>query len=106
LASSEEDRKKFKILSANDVRIGGIIIGTTRTWVVSKKSFPKDKANRLAATARDIRDHIFYGTIHLRLMTWNMVLTDLQAVTASHLRFQKSSKAGIPLGAGPCVDEV
>jgi len=105
LAGSEEDRKKYKITSADDVRIGGIIIGTSRTLVTNHQGIEKAKAIRLATSAFEIRERTLYRPSSLKLLTWNMVLSSLQAVTISHTMFKRPRKISIPLNAGPEVDE-
>jgi hypothetical protein len=103
IAGSEEDRKKFKIMSVNDVRIGGIIIGTSRNLVTISKGVSKDKSITLAASARDIRDRTLYRSANLKVMTWDMVIERLQQITASHSRYKKPRRVSITLGAGPDV---
>jgi hypothetical protein len=102
LAGSTEDRR---ILRADDVLIGGIIIGSSRTFVTEHRSVCKAKAIRLAAKALDIRERTLYRPINLRVLTWNMVIDSLKDVTASHMLRRPRKKVSIPLDVGPEFDE-
>jgi hypothetical protein len=105
LAGSEEDRRKSHILSKDDVLIGGIIIGSTQNFVDNRKLIPNDKANMLATSALEIRKRVLYKSECIGVKTWTMVLDSLREITASHTKFPESHDVGIPLDAGPAVDE-
>jgi len=101
VAGSEEDRKKFKIISANDVRIGGIVIGRSQNLVSSQKKVSEGKAKSLAGSARDIRERTLYSQTGLRIMTWDMIIERLRLITVSHRKFKEHRKITIPFNVGP-----
>jgi len=104
IAGSEEDRRKFGVLSADDVRLGGIIIGSSRSFVATSKDLTPDKVQRLAVAARDIRERTLYRYSGIRLLTWDGVLDNLRTITASHVKFEEVEATRIPLNEGPIVD--
>lgn len=101
LAESGEDRRKFQILSPDDVLLGGIIIGTSRTFVKKSDVVADDKAQMLAAAARDIRDRALYRNAGIRLLTWDTVLDNLSKITASHKKFDKAEETSVSMKEGP-----
>lgn len=103
VAGSQQNRNNFRVLSPNHVRLGGIIIGTNRTFVKRSKEVSPKKARRLAETARDIRQQIFYRPVGIRLLTWDIVTDLLRG--ESHRKFEQSEPARIPLTEGPAIEE-
>lgn len=65
-------RQQFGITHPDHVLIGGIIIGSRRTWV--KGDFENDKKIKLYQLASQIRKIYFYDHFGLKLMTWDSVL--------------------------------
>jgi hypothetical protein len=106
VADSGADRRKFNILSASDILPGGIIIGTSRTFVKPNSIVSSDEAQRLAETARDIRERALYRHAGIRLLTWDGVVELLRAITASHQRFEQASTASVPLNEGPQAQDI
>jgi len=71
LKGSEQFRAQFRVTRQDDVRIGGIIIGSKDKQVDAK--FSVEKTLRLYEKALQARQH-FYRAIDLRLTTWDSVL--------------------------------
>lgn len=65
---------RYKIRHADDVKLGGIIIGRNNNWVRSTPSntLPDDVLEQLAASALRIRDeHFYHGRI--KILTWDRI---------------------------------
>lgn len=92
LKGSAADRKMFGVSSDDDVRLGGIVIGTTATFVKRKRGVAPDRAKRLAQSAMEHREQTFYRHPNITLMTWDTVLTNLNVITASHRQFIKGRR--------------
>jgi hypothetical protein len=63
-------RKRFEIMDANNIRMGGIIMGRSDRLVSNFD--PKDQQN--VWTALTLRQNYFYHAHGIRLLTWDRVL--------------------------------
>lgn len=87
-------RERWGIVSPDDVRFGGIVIGKDSTMV---KCQPNDLvlAQKLAHQALKIRDAVFYRPSGIHVWTWSTVLTILESQTLSHRKFIGDAEARI-----------
>ncbi|MEW6182274.1 MAG: hypothetical protein AB1500_03745 [Bacillota bacterium] len=72
MRSSDQFRDKYKVMHPDNVCIGGIIIGCSRFHV--KGNYPESKKEVLYEGACRIRDHYFYRSCPMKLITWDMIL--------------------------------
>jgi hypothetical protein len=85
-AGSEQFRKKWNITSAQNVFFGGIVIGTTSSFVSSpnSKTSPDANAIALANTALDVRKMAFYEPTRILLQTWTTIVARIPIAKNSH----------------------
>jgi len=69
-------RQQYGISSTEDVKIGGIIIGSTKTKV--RGDYDEEKKTMLYRTAKYTRD-IMWRTAEIKLLTWNDILNMIKS---------------------------
>jgi len=74
---SDQFRSEFGITHPENVKLGGIIIGSRRT-LVKNTDYNADMAFRLYARALDLRRRYLYGHSGIKIMIWDTVLEHLQ----------------------------
>jgi hypothetical protein len=97
----ETTRRQFSITHRDDVRIGGIVMGRSDTFVQATGAMSVDDARRLAGVCRDIRQDAFYG--QLRLNTWDDIIFQLNISTASHYSIPAPGSSDIHPSEGPPI---
>jgi len=95
LKGNQVEKTKFAIISPEDVKLGGIIIGREDTYVQRKLHSPQ-VALGLAKTAHNVRENNFYEN-RLKLLTWDQVILFLNNFTANN-QLHKSVES-IPITA-------
>ncbi len=83
-AYDESFRKKWNILSSDQVKFGGIIIGYFPSNFVKLNGMQELKAKALAQVATDIRDRYFYKPNHIKLHTWDSIILIARKLLGSH----------------------
>lgn len=70
---------RYQIRHADDVRLGGIIIGRNDNWVrvVAGNNMTPDTLRQMAASALRIRDEHFYRT-KIRVLTWDRIVSVIE----------------------------
>jgi len=69
-------RRDFKIVSSDDIKFGGIIIGSQKTRIKGGNYSPA-KIDNLYETALRIRENYFYRGRGIRLLLWDFVYQHL-----------------------------
>lgn len=82
LQGDDQFKRKAKVLHRNEVRMGGIIIGSNSTLV--KGYSDEDKIAELYQEAFGIRKHYFYEHNGIRLITWDTILRQFSLETHSN----------------------
>jgi hypothetical protein len=75
LKGSDAFRAEFGILHPDRVALGGIIIGSMRTWI--RGDYMEHDRRIFFEKAKRIRDAYFYRN-HIKLVTWDSVLQQLR----------------------------
>ncbi len=70
----EKFRNRFKITHSNFVKIGGIIIGSNKTLIKSKKI----KSKQTFLEASSLRENTLYKSPGIRLIIWDTILDQLK----------------------------
>ncbi len=70
---SDSFKEEFNITHRDNVRLGGIIIGSEKTWVKSKKYDDRQK-EALYTRAINLRRRVLYGSSGIKVMTWDHIL--------------------------------
>lgn len=79
-------RDRWGILSSDDVKFGGIIIGRDDA-IVKCKEKEITLGKQLARQALRIRESIFYRTNDIRVLTWDWIIKFLESSTVSHQKY-------------------
>lgn len=82
LQGDDQFRRKAKVLHPHQVRLGGIIIGSSSTLVRGYKD--KERIAELYEEALSIRKHYFYEHNGIRLVTWDTILRQFSVETHSN----------------------
>lgn len=69
--------EEFNITHPENVKIGGVIIGSPKTYV---KQVGEPKKTKLFNRGRRIRERYFYSASNIRLCTWEFVLIAMQGL--------------------------
>jgi hypothetical protein len=77
---NEQFRRDFKISGSDDVKFGGIIIGSQKTRIKGG-SYTSDKTDNLYETALRVREEYFYRAYGIRLLNWDFVYQHLLRTT-------------------------
>jgi hypothetical protein len=91
LAGSETFRTHWNIVLRENIKIGGIIIGTQARFV---NCLPGEYSRivGVARTALSAREQAFYKGCGLRLWTWDKILQAVPSLRQSHLRISVSEQ--------------
>lgn len=84
IANNDHYKKRWDILSSDDVKFGGIIIGRDDAIIRCKEI---TLGKQLAKQALDIRKSIFYSTPGICVLTWDMIIKFLETPTVSHQKY-------------------
>jgi hypothetical protein len=76
--NSDQFREEFEITHPENVKLGGIIIGSKETLVRSR-SYRPEIAFRLYKRALDLRRRYLYGESGIRIVIWDTILDHLLA---------------------------
>jgi hypothetical protein len=87
-------RNRWGILSSDDVKFGGIIIGRDDAIVKCKKK-EITLGKQLATQALRIRESIFYRACGIRVLTWDLIIKFLESSTVSHQKYTGKPDATI-----------
>jgi len=86
IANDGQYKNRWGILSSDDVKFGGIIIGRDDAIVkCNKKEITLGK--QLAIQALRIRESIFYKTHGISVLTWDWIIKFLESSTVSHQKY-------------------
>jgi len=70
---STQFREEFNIIHPDDVKLGGLIIGSKKTWVKGG-DYDEPTLNRLYKRALNLRTRYLYGHSGLKVMIWDHIL--------------------------------
>lgn len=70
---SEQFREEFGITHGDDVRLGGLIIGSRATWVKGS-DYDETTLDRLYKKALNLRTRYLYGHSGIKVMIWDHIL--------------------------------
>jgi len=86
IANDGHFRNRWGIVSSDDVKFGGIIIGRDDA-IVKCKEKEITLGRQLAIQALRIRESIFYKANVIRVLTWDGVIKFLESSTVSHQKY-------------------
>ena len=70
---STQFREEFNITHPDDVKLGGLIIGSKKTWVKGG-NYDESTLKRLYKRALSLRTRYLYGHSGIKVMIWNRIL--------------------------------
>jgi hypothetical protein len=70
---STQFRNEFRITHPENVKLGGLIIGSKKTWVKGKK-YDSSTSSRLFRRALDLRRMYLYGNSGIKIIVWDRIL--------------------------------
>ncbi len=73
---SEQFRRDFQVMSSEEVKFGGIIIGCQKTKIM-RGTYTESQINTLYEKALRIRQRYFYDAYGIRLLNWDFVYQHL-----------------------------
>jgi hypothetical protein len=94
IANDGHYRDRWNIVSPDDVKFGGIIIGRDNA-IVKCKEKEITLGKQLATQALRIRESIFYRAYNIRVLTWDWIIKSLESSTVSHQKYTGKSDATI-----------
>lgn len=103
IRQSGADLKLFKLNDPDDMRIGGIIIGRFNTFVKDNHFLGSTDSKKFAQETQEVWEKYFYKPNHMKLFTWDNVLTNLKSFQASHENKEGDSSVIYNSSEGPAV---
>ena len=97
---SDQFRAEFKITHPENVKLGGIVIGSRKTLVKST-DYTEDLKIRLYTRALDLRRRYLYGHSGVKVIIWDTILDHLQEMTPACEEIIKPESAIIEIKSYP-----
>lgn len=92
LKGSDQFRHEFRVTHPDNVRFGGIIIGTQNRRVSG--NFPDvEKRKLLYERAITIRNCYLYDLWHIRIITWDQILAQVKRISPSPREYKEIDSA-------------
>lgn len=96
LQSSEQFREEFNITHHENIKLGGIIIGS-RNRLVKSTTYSASQTTRLFIRALNLRKRLLYGQSGIKVMTWDDILDYLKGGPPAKRRPVKQGRVSITI---------
>jgi len=96
LQDSEQFKEEFNITHHENIKLGGIIIGS-RKRLVKSSSYSQSKTTRLFKRALNVRKRYLYGQSGIKVMTWDDILDYLKGGSPPKRQAVKQGRVSITI---------